>query len=323
MAPETLSEQLVKYLTDVHAMEVQALAQMRKAPDLAGDPDVAAAFEAHRVETERHEALIRERLDAHDATPSRIEDLLGAISGKGFVLFAKANPDTPGKLATHAYSYEHMELAAYDLLERVAERAGDEQTAAVAREIRAEEEAMAIRIGESWDKTVAASLRGRDPGEHIDDYLADAHALEEQANALLDRGPKLAAGTPLASVLENHHADTRHHLELVERRLAERGSSPSRLKDATLKLGGINWGGFWAANPDTPAKLAMFAYAVEHLEIGAYEQLTRTARLAGDGETAMIADTILPDERAAAEYIFGTFEAALVASLGAKHQKVG
>ena len=317
MPPETLSEQLVKYLTDVHAMEVQALAQMRKAPDLAGDPDVAAAFQAHCKETERHEALVRERLEAHDASPSRIEDLLGAISGKGFVLFAKANPDTPGKLATHAYSYEHMELAAYDLLERVAIRAGDEATASVAREIRAEEEAMATRIGESWDKTVAASLDGRDPGEHIDDYLADAHALEAQANALLDKGPKLAAGTPLAAVLENHHEQTQRHSELVERRLSERGSSPSRLKDAALKLGGLNWGGFWAANPDTPAKLAMFAYAFEHLEIGAYEQLTRTARLAGDGETAMIADTILPDERAAAEHVFGTFDAALESSLKA------
>lgn len=315
MASDSLGEQLVKYLTDVHAMEVQALAQMRTAPDLAGDPDVAAAFAAHLKETERHEALIRERLEQHDASPSRVEDLLGKLSGKGFVLFAKANPDTPGKLATHAYSYEHMELAAYDLLERVATRAGDERTAAVAREVRAEEEAMAIRIGESWDKTVAASLEGRDPKEVLDGYLGDAHALEEQSNALLDRGPKLAAGTPLRAVLENHHAETQRHRELLERRLGERGSSPSRIKDAALKLGGINWGGFWAANPDTPAKLAMFAYAVEHLEIGAYEQLTRVARLAGDGETAMVADTILPDERAAAEFIFGTFDAALDASL--------
>jgi len=318
MAPDSLSEQLVKYLTDVHAMEVQALAQLRKAPDLAGDPDVAAAFEAHRVETERHEALIRERLAAHDASPSKVEDLLGKLSGKGFVLFAQANPDTPGKLATHAYSYEHMELAAYDLLERVALRAGDEETAAVAREIRAEEQAMAIRIDESWDKTVAASLKDRDPGEHIDDYLADAHALETQSATLLDKGPKLADTPSLAGVLENHHAETQHHLELLERRLSERGGSPSRLKDSALKLGGLNWGGFWAANPDTPAKLAMFAYAVEHLEIGAYEQLTRTARLAGDGETAMVADTILPQERAAAEFIFGTFDAALDASLKAR-----
>ncbi|MDA0178872.1 ferritin-like domain-containing protein [Solirubrobacter phytolaccae] len=321
MAPDSLSEQLVKYLTDVHAMEVQALAQMRKAPDLAGDPDVAAAFEAHRVETERHEALIRERLGAHDAAPSRVEDLLGKLSGKGFLLFAQANPDTPGKLATHAYSYEHMELAAYDLLERVAQRAGDAETAAVAREIRGEEEAMAVRIGGFWDKTVAASLSGRDPGEHIDDYLADAHALETQSAALLDRGPKLADTPSLAQIFENHHAETQRHLELLERRLSERGGSPSRVKDAALKLGGVNWSGFWAANPDTPAKVAMFAYAVEHLEIGAYEQLTRTARLAGDGETAMVADTILPDERAAAEFIFGTFDSVLDASLGEVAQR--
>lgn len=308
------SEQLVKYLTDVHAMEVQALAQMRKAPDLAGDPGSVAAFEQHRTETERHELLIRERLEAHDAGPSRIEDLLGKLSGKGFVLFARANPDTPGKLATHAYSYEHMELAAYDLLERVAQRAGDEATAAVAREIRAEEEAMAVRLGGLWDATVAASLHDRDPAETLDAYLADAHALEAQSNALLDRGPKLAEGTPLAAVLENHHAETQRHSELLERRLSERGGSPSRVKDAALKLGGVNWSGFWAANPDTPAKLAMFAYAVEHLEIGAYEQLTRVARLAGDGDTAMVVDGILPEERAAAEFIFGTFDASLGAA---------
>jgi ferritin-like metal-binding protein YciE len=315
MASDSLSEQLVKYLTDVHAMEVQALAQMRKAPDLAGDPDVAAAFEAHRVETERHEALIRERLGAHDASPSKVEDLLGKLSGKGFVLFAQANPDTPGKLATHAYSYEHMELAAYDLLEKVAIRAGDEPTAAVAREIRAEEEAMAIRIGDFWDKTVAASLKDRDPAEHIDDYLADAHALETQSATLLDRGPKVAGSAKLAAVMDNHLAETHRHLDLLERRLSERGSSPSRVKDAALKLGGVNWSGFWAANPDTPTKLAMFAYAVEHLEIGAYEQLTRVARLAGDGDTAMVVDTILPDERAAAEFLFSSFDDALDASL--------
>src|SRR3954447_1407671 len=142
MTASTLSEQLVKYLTDVHAMEVQALAQMRAAPKLAGDPELASAFEAHREETERHEALIRERLEFYNAKPSRLEDLLGAISGKGFVLFARSQPDTPGKLVTHAFSYEHMELAAYDLLARAAEMAGDPQTAAVAERIRAEEDAM-------------------------------------------------------------------------------------------------------------------------------------------------------------------------------------
>jgi ferritin-like metal-binding protein YciE len=305
-----MSEQLVKYLTDVHAMEVQALAQMRAAPKLAGDPQLAEAYDAHRVETERHEQLIRGRLDAHDASPSRLEDLLGALSGKGFVLFARSQTDTPGKLATHAFSYEHMELAAYELLAPIAEHEGDRETADVARHIRDEENAMAIRLSESWDRTVAASLEDKDPADALDHYLADAHALEAQAIELLKRAPG-DLPPDLAGVFDNHRAESERHAELVERRLHDRGGSPSRLKDAALRLGALNWAGFFAAQPDTPIKLAMFAYAFEHLEIGGYEQLTRVARLAGDGETAMVADTILPDERAAAEMIHSAFAAAI------------
>ena len=67
-------------------------------------------------------------------------------------------------------------------------------------------------------------------------------------------------------------------------------------------------------HPDTPGKLAAFAYAFEHLEIGGYEQLKRVAERAGDTETAATADTILTEERAAAKKIAGSFdEAAKVA----------
>ncbi len=306
-----LSEQLVKYLTDVHAMEVQALAQMRAAPKLAGDPELAAAFETHREETELHELLVRERLEAHDAKPSRLEDLLGAISGKGFVLFAWLNPDTPGKLATHAFSYEHLELAAYDLLARVADRAGDPETAAVARRIRAEEEAMAARLGATWDRSVAAS------GDDLNAYLADAHALEAQAIQLLERGPRIAGDSQLAALFEEHLAESRGHHERVEERLRARGGSPSKVKDAALRLGATNWGAFFQAQPDTPAKLAAFAYAFEHLEIGGYEQLARVARKVGDADTEAVAQSILIEERAAAEKLYASFEGALEASLSA------
>src|SRR3954453_15087713 len=202
---------LVEYLTDVHAMEVQALAQMRAAPKLAGDPQLAEAFEEHRVETEQHETLIRDRLEAPDASPSRLEDLLGAVSGKGFVLFARSQTDTPGKLVTHAFSYEHMELAAYELLARVAEKAGDNEPAEVARVIRDEENAMAIRLSENWDRAVDASLQDKDPADTLDHYLADAHALEMQAIELLKRPPE-----ELAGVFDNHRAESERHKELIE-----------------------------------------------------------------------------------------------------------
>src|SRR3954470_745483 len=316
MGTTTLDEQLTKYLTDAHAMEVQALAQMRAAPDMAGDANLAQGFRAHCTETERHEALIRERLEAHDAKPSRLEDLLGAVSGKGFVLFARSQPDTPGKLATHAFSYEHLELAMYDLLARVAERAGDEETAEVARTIRAEGDAMSRRIAGSWDAAVAASLDANDRAD-LNKYLADAHALETQAVKLLENGSKSAGEPKLEALFAAHLTESRRHEDVVEARLTARRGSTNALKDAALRLGALNWGAFFQAQPDTPAKLAAFAYAFEHLEIGGYEQLTRVAEREGDQETVAAAQGILAEERAAAEKLYGTFAEGLDASLDA------
>ena len=120
----TLDEQLDAYLSDAHAIEEQALPQMRAAPDMAGDPQLAEIFREHLAETEEHERRVRERLEARGADPSKVKDLVARAGGVGMVLFARSQPDTPGKLTAHAYSYEHMELAAYELLALVADRAG-------------------------------------------------------------------------------------------------------------------------------------------------------------------------------------------------------
>src|SRR5436190_2852123 len=125
MADAPLTDQLVKYLADAHSIEEQALQQMKSAPGIAGDPRIASLFERHLQETEDHERLIRDRLAAHDADPSKPKDVVMTAGGGAMILFARSQPDTPGKLVAHAFSYEHLEEAAYELLRRVAERAGD------------------------------------------------------------------------------------------------------------------------------------------------------------------------------------------------------
>ncbi len=265
----TFDEQLTKYLTDAHSIEEQALVQMRGAPKLAGDPEIAAAFELHLGETEGHESLVRRRLEARGASPAMLKDLAGKVTGQGFALFAQFQPDTPGKLVTHAYSYEHMELAAYDLLSRVAALAGDTETEEAAQQIRAQEQAMSMRLEGLFDRAVEASLREQDPDnlpEQLISYLTDAHAIESQAIQLLEKGTGMAGSTQFAEALEEHLAETREHERLTASALEARGASPSKLKDATLRLGALNWGMFFQAQPDTPAKLAGFAYAFEHLE---------------------------------------------------------
>ena len=318
MPAENLSEQLTKYLTDVHSIEQQALAQMRQAPKIAGHPDLSRIYAQHLTETEEHERLVRGQLERRDAEPSKVKDAAGRAGGWGMILFARLNPDTPGKLAMHAHSYEHMELAAYELLRRIAERAGDEPVRAMAESIAGQERAMADRLAERWDEAVAASLREKgaeDLSGDVVKYLRDAHALEAQAAQMLETGPKLAEFDALATVFREHLQQTREHQRLVEERLGELDSGPSRFQSGMMRLGALNLGTFFKAQPDTPAKLAGFAYAFEALEVGAYELLARTARRAGDEATATLAERILPEERLAAERVAGTWDAAVDAAL--------
>jgi ferritin-like metal-binding protein YciE len=319
MPANSLQEQLQKYLTDVHSIEVQALTQMRSAPDMAGDPKLAEAFRAHEAETEEHKRLVEERLEAHGASPNKLKDAAGALSGKGFVLFAKMNPDTPGKLAAHAHSYEAMEEAAYEYLHRVAERAGDQETAATARTILEQEKAMKGRIFDHFDATVEASLREKgsdDIQKDLVKYLADAHAIEAQAIQMQEAAPKIVGDVPeLELLFRNHLDETRAQQEILKARLDAHGATPSKLQDAVMRLGALNLGGFFKAQPDTPAKLAGFNYAFEHLEIAGYEELKRVAARAGDEETVRVAERIEAEERAAANAIAANWEIALQASL--------
>jgi ferritin-like metal-binding protein YciE len=313
-----LDDQLTKYLTDAHSIEVQALAQLRSAPGAAGAPALAEAFRTHLAETEGHERTTRELLEARGAKPSRLKDAVMGLGGKGFLLFAKLQPDTPGKLLAHSLSYEALELASYELLARVAARAGAQDVAGAAASIRDDERAMMERLEANVDAALEAALAAH-PREDLDTllrkYLADAHAIEEQAIALLERAPAIVDDPALDAVFADHLAETRDHAELVQERLTALGGDSSSLKDAAMRLGALNWGAFFQGHPDTPGKLTAFAYAFEHLEIGGYEQLRRVAQRAGDAETARVADTILAQERAAASTLAGAFDAAATASL--------
>src|SRR5205807_2452112 len=95
MTPQTLQEQLIKYLTDAHSIERQALVQMKLAPKIAGDESLAEAFSHHLTETEEHERLVREALEQREARRSIAKDLAGAVTGVGFGAFAAVQPDTP------------------------------------------------------------------------------------------------------------------------------------------------------------------------------------------------------------------------------------
>ena len=123
------------------------------------DEEIVNELEHHRMETERHLELLRARLQALGREVSlrkEVQSLAGALM-KG--VSDQVRGDKPGKNARDAFVTEHLEIAAYELLERLATRAGDEETAEVERRNRADEEALAQKIASRWDTFLDLTLR--------------------------------------------------------------------------------------------------------------------------------------------------------------------
>jgi ferritin-like metal-binding protein YciE len=122
------------------------------------DPGIRRMLEHYKEETEEHERRLRERLDtlgAGTSTRKQAQTIATALmKGVGDM----ARTDKPGKNARDGYVTEHMEIAAYQLLERLAKKAGDQQTAEVARQNRADEEAVARKIDSNWDRFLDLTL---------------------------------------------------------------------------------------------------------------------------------------------------------------------
>lgn len=316
--PKDRREVLTDYLRDIHALEEQSLQQMESAPDIAGEPGLAAALREHLEETRTQEQSLRRLLDERGAEPSRMKDAIMRAGGEGFVLFARSQPDTPGKLATHALSYEALEWAAYDLLERLAVEADEPDVAEVARAIRDQEQEMMRRIESLLAGTVAASISARgedDLDDQLRSYLADAHAIEAQAIVLMKAGRKLTDDPVWSDLFDKGLAQARRHQEALEDRLDGLDGSRSAIKDAALRIGGHEWKMFFKAQPDTAARYAAFVFAVQYLQIGGFEQLRMVAERAGDRPTEETARQLVIEDRQLAEELSNVFDRLITPAL--------
>jgi ferritin-like metal-binding protein YciE len=155
----TIDGQLVKHIDEALAMEENVKRMLDGMIQTTDDPQILDLLEHHKVETEQHSLRLRRRLEAHGASPSMVREATGILGALAKVPLDLVRGEKAGRNARDAFATEHLEIASYQLLERVATRAGDEETAEVARQNRAEEEAMARKLDELWDVFTEESLR--------------------------------------------------------------------------------------------------------------------------------------------------------------------
>src|SRR4051794_13951580 len=157
-----IQTQLTNHIDEAHALEQTVLRMLDGLIQSAEDPEIIDRLEHHKLETQQHESLMRGRLEAHGATPSMVKQAAGmleALMKMPLDIVRASRSDATGRGARDAYTTEHLEIASYELLRRVAERAGDEETARACLDILEQERAMAQYIEENWDRFAEQSLR--------------------------------------------------------------------------------------------------------------------------------------------------------------------
>ena len=154
-----VKEQLVKHLDEAYAMEQNVLRMLDGMISTTDDPEIVRELEHHKIQTEGHAERMKERLSANGGTPSMVKELGGILGAMMKMPLDLARGEKAGRNARDGYATEHMEIAAYELLARIAERAGDQETVRACREIVEEEREMARTIEQSWDRFAELSLR--------------------------------------------------------------------------------------------------------------------------------------------------------------------
>jgi ferritin-like metal-binding protein YciE len=158
-AMSTIDDQLIKHLDEAHAMEQGVLRMLDAMISTTDETNILQELEHHRIETEGHALRMKARLQAHGAAPSTVRQLGGILGALVKMPLDLVRGVKAGRNARDGFATEYMEIASYELLKRVAQRAGDDETVAACDEIIAQEQAMADTIAAHWDTFVELSLR--------------------------------------------------------------------------------------------------------------------------------------------------------------------
>ena len=159
MPESDITDKLTSYISDALALEQNVETMLAGMIKTTEDATMRARLERHQEETRRQQERLEQRLEAHGESASTVKGLAAKAGAAMKGVLDMGRGDKAGKNARDGYATEHLEIAAYQLLERVATRAGDEATAEVARINRREEEEMARFIESRWDEVAVQSLR--------------------------------------------------------------------------------------------------------------------------------------------------------------------
>lgn len=156
-----LDRQLVTALKDAHAMEQHVQAVLSEAlTSVADEPELCRPLGHFAERSHAHTRAIEARLHAHGAAPSIVKDAGMLFASVAEAAFGPGHRAGAAKYVRDAYGALHMQIAAGELLWRLAERNGDPETARVASGMCSDGHEIADQLSGTWDAALDVALRG-------------------------------------------------------------------------------------------------------------------------------------------------------------------
>jgi ferritin-like metal-binding protein YciE len=142
------------------------------------------------------------------------------------------------------------------------------------------------------------------PQEHLLAWLRDAHAMEQQAETMLESQiARLKHYPELRKKLEEHLEETRRQAQMVNDCIERLGGGTSAVKDTMGKMMAFGQGLSGLFVDDEVIKGSLASYTFEQMEIASYTILIAAAEACGDTTTAAICTRILKEEQAMANWL--------------------
>lgn len=136
------------------------------------------------------------------------------------------------------------------------------------------------------------------------DWLRDAHAMEAQAETMLNAQIGRLETYPAVKMrMEQHLRETEAQRAALRRLLESHGESASGLKDTMGKIMAAGQGLSGVFASDEVMKGALAGYTFEHMEIASYRMLITGAQELGLTDAVAVLEPILQEEIAMADWL--------------------
>lgn len=156
----TIERQLIGYLKDAHALQQHVQAALSEMlTTAAGEPAMSRPLGHFAERCRCRTREVEERLRAHGSAPSIVRDAGTLFAAVAEAALGRSRGDRAGRHMRDAYVAAHLQIAAGEMLRRVAALAGDAETARVATAMCDDAHAMSRELSGLWDVAVDMSLR--------------------------------------------------------------------------------------------------------------------------------------------------------------------